>query len=121
MASLINNNDFDQVDFVVGPFFTKTVETASKLLESRKIPVLSPISSGEINGGVNLIQTRPTDIMMQQSIISFIKLHGADKNIVVLADKDKGYLESKILYTLPEAKLVNLQKSIYSKVIWHVF
>ncbi|WP_394907177.1 LysM peptidoglycan-binding domain-containing protein [uncultured Mesonia sp.] len=110
VASLINNNDFDQVDFVVGPFFTKTVETASKLLESKKIPVLSPISSGEINGGVNLIQTRPTDIMMQQSIISFIKLHGADKNIVVLADKDKGYLESKILYTLPEAKLVNLQK-----------
>ncbi|WP_187240737.1 LysM peptidoglycan-binding domain-containing protein [Mesonia sp. HuA40] len=110
VASIINNNDFDQVDFVVGPFFTKTVETASKLLESKKIPVLSPISSGEINGGVNLIQTRPTDIMMQQSIISFIKLHGADKNVVVLADKGKGYLESKILYTLPEAKLVNLQK-----------
>lgn len=113
VSEIINTNDFSETQLVIGPLLTANLEEASRLLDNASVPVLSPLTSGELNGKSNLIQTRPSDLMMEQALITYLDSLKQGKNILILTDKKHQFIKDKLAYTIPEARIITQKKEDY--------
>ncbi|MDT0293908.1 LysM peptidoglycan-binding domain-containing protein [Mesonia ostreae] len=113
VTDIISKNDFSTTQLVIGPLLTANVEEASRLLNNKNVPVLSPLTSGDLKGENNLIQTRPSDIVMEQAMISYLDSLKQGKNILILADKKHQFIKDKLSYTIPEARVITQRKADY--------
>jgi len=113
VSEIISKNDFSDTQLVIGPLLTSNVEEASRLLKNKNVPVLSPLTSGDLKGENNLIQTRPSDLMMEEALITYLDSLKQGKNILILADKKHQFIKDKLSYTIPEAKIVTQRKEDY--------
>ncbi|TXK74993.1 LysM peptidoglycan-binding domain-containing protein [Mesonia sp. K4-1] len=113
VSEIINTNDFSETQLVIGPLLTANLEEASRLLDNAGVPVLSPLTSGELNGKSNLIQTRPSDLMMEQALITYLDSLKQGKNILILTDKKHQFIKDKLAYTIPEARIITQKEEDY--------
>ncbi|SHI78747.1 amino acid/amide ABC transporter substrate-binding protein, HAAT family [Mesonia phycicola] len=113
LDEILRNNDFSNYQAVIGPLLTNNVEKASKFFNKYQIPVFSPLIDAELNGEENLFQTRPSQLMMEKTLITYIDSLKEGKNLIILADDKHEYLKSKLSYTFPEAKVVTQKKAEY--------
>lgn len=113
VSEIINTNDFSETQLVIGPLLTANLEEASRLLDNAGVPVLSPLTSGELNGKNNLIQTRPSDLMMEQALITYLDSLKQGKNILILTDKKHQFIKDKLAYTIPEARIITQKEEDY--------
>jgi len=113
VSEIIAKNDFSDTQVVIGPLLTSNVEEASRLLNSINVPVLSPLTSGDLKGENNLIQTRPSDLMMEQVMITYLDSLKQGKNILILADKKHQFIKDKLAYAIPEARVITQRKEDY--------
>lgn len=111
--AIINGNDFEDTDAVIGPLLRKNVEIAADELKRDNIPVFSPLSNREIEMKSNLFQTLPTDKMLRKKLFTYLKDNEVDKNFLVIADPKKGTQKTEILSILPQTKTVNLRKDAF--------
>ena len=87
VTQLLQDKTFEDVDAVIGPLTNNTFDIVSKALNQYNIPVVSPI-------GVNLklydnvFQSRPSDEMLRDKMIQYIKRDSLPKNIIVIADSN---------------------------------
>lgn len=104
VSTIINNNNFEEFDAVIGPLGQKNVEKAASMLKNNSVPVFSPLSNKEIKISRNVFQTLPGDDMLEKGMIDFIKSRIEGKNLIVIADKNKTTQRSKIMAAIPGAK-----------------
>lgn len=104
--NIINSNNFDNVDAIIGPFLQNTTEAAAARLESKKIPVISPLSNRAMRPFDNLFQSRPTDEMLVNSMLQYLDKNGRDKNIVIIYDGKATQIKDKLQSIFPSAKTV---------------
>ncbi len=109
IEDIINRNDFNNVDAVIGPLLSANVEKASSVLRNRQIPVVSPITP-RLNLASNLFQSRPSEDLLRQHMMDYISLAGEGKNIIIIADGKHTVVKNKILARYPNAKVVNPRK-----------
>lgn len=72
VASLIKNNDFSDVDVVIGPFTNSFVETAGQLLD-KNTAVISPLTNEVGKGGSNVFYAMPNENIQRQQLMMFLK------------------------------------------------
>lgn len=113
VLSIISSNNFDNVDAVIGPLVQETVEAAARALENRKIPVVSPLTNRQSGSLENYLQTRPTDDMLSNAMISYISENSAGKNVVIIADAGAANKKSQLMSALPSARIVNPKEGSY--------
>ncbi|PZD77291.1 LysM peptidoglycan-binding domain-containing protein [Mesonia sp. K7] len=107
VGEIIRQNNFDNTDMVIGPFLSSTVEEAAKLLQTQNIPVLSPLTSGNVDANTNLVQTRPTNEMQQEALIQYIDSLQAGKNVLILTDNKHKDIEARFLSNIPGSKAIS--------------
>lgn len=107
VSSIIQNNNFNNVHAVIGPLFQATSEEAAARLSGLKIPVISPISNRELRGMPNLYQARPSDDMLTEAMINYLRINSQGKNVIIIADSKHSEVKSKLMNALPNARLVN--------------
>jgi LysM repeat protein len=107
VSSIIDKNDFDNIDAVIGPLLRKNVEKAASELRSTDTPVFSPLSNKEVKISSNLFQTLPTDEMLQEAMLSYLKSHAQGKNIVLISDAKKHASKQAILAALTNVKTLS--------------
>lgn len=105
VETIIQSNDFSNVNAVIGPLLGKNIDRASSLLNARNIPVISPWSNN-VAGGNNIFVSRPEDNLLSKKMLSYLKANGSGKNIVVIADKKNSATLSKIKAIFPNLKTV---------------
>lgn len=103
---IINTNDFTGVDAVIGPLVQSTVEAAARKLQRDKIPVISPITKKETKNLENFVQTRPTDEMLAEVMISYIAEKVEGKNMLIVANPLAVETDTKLRIAFPEATRV---------------
>ncbi|NJW51686.1 LysM peptidoglycan-binding domain-containing protein [Salinimicrobium oceani] len=103
---LLNSHNFSNVDAVIGPLVQSTVETAARGLESRNIPVISPLTKKEAGSLDNFLQTVPTDEMLADAMISYISENANGKNLVIIADAGAVEKRRKLTAAFPAARMV---------------
>ncbi len=105
VSSIINANNFNNVDAVVGPLLSKTVAKAASELKRDNIPVFSPISNRAVNMTSNLFQTIPSDAMLADRLLNYMKPLAADKNVIIITDGKSPEEKAKLMAAFPDAKV----------------
>ncbi|MDX1544857.1 MAG: LysM peptidoglycan-binding domain-containing protein [Christiangramia sp.] len=107
VANIINTNNFNNVDAVIGPLVQTTTEAAASRLENRNIPVINPLSNREMRGYDNLFQSRPADELLKNAMLDYISRNASGKNIIIVADGKSFQIKNELSNMLPTARFVN--------------
>lgn len=115
IKKLVSENNFESVDVVLGPLYQANVESVAAELKRKNVPVISPISNKESKLYGNFFQTMPSDALLQDKLIKFIKNDTSEKNIVlILQTGDKfNEISSKLKEQFPKAKIAKIEKGNY--------
>lgn len=105
VQEIIEKNYFGYVDAVIGPLLGDVVETAAGMLNRKGIPVFSPLTKRDMMPYENLVQTRPSDLYMEDLMITYIDSIHTVENIVIIADPDKPRIVEKLKMKFPIAKV----------------
>ncbi|TRO65276.1 LysM peptidoglycan-binding domain-containing protein [Christiangramia sabulilitoris] len=106
VATIINTNDFSNVDAVIGPLLQDPTEVAASRLENRNIPVINPLSNRSMRGYQNLFQSVPSEEFMKNAMLEWISKHAEGKNVVVIADGKAFKIKGELNNILPNARSV---------------
>lgn len=106
VSSIINSNNFSNVHAVIGPLLQATSEEAASKLANAGVPVISPITNRELRGISNLYQARPSDDMLTEAMINYIKENSQGKNVIIVADSKHSAIRNKLSSAIPSARLV---------------
>lgn len=106
VSSIISSNSFSNVDAVIGPLFQATSEEAASGLTREGVPVISPITNRELRGISNLYQARPSDEMMRDAMIDFLRENSQGKNVIIVSDGSHSGIKNKLVDALPNARVV---------------
>ncbi len=111
VGKIISENNFENTDVVIGPLLQKNVSKAAYLLEEKNIPVFSPLSNRKTKLYANFFQTIPSQELLENKMLQFLKNNSEEKNIIIIADSKRGAQKQKLLEILPESKVVDLRTS----------
>lgn len=106
LSKILSQNDFSEIDAVIGPLLSKSVEYVAQELKSDDIPVFSPLSNRSIKLTSNLFQTVPDEELLIKQMIQFLKERSQGKKIILIADKDHK-TKSQILDAIPTATIIS--------------
>jgi len=105
-SRIIAENDFEDVDAVIGPLLQKNVEKAALELKRTGTPVFSPLSNRAVKMSSNLFQTLPTDAMLSEKMLNYLKQNESGKNFLLISDAKKAASKKAVLAALPNAKTI---------------
>ncbi|MGB3773915.1 MAG: LysM peptidoglycan-binding domain-containing protein [Leeuwenhoekiella sp.] len=105
---ILDQDDFSKVDVVIGPLLGQNVTEVGNKLRRQGIPVVSPLTP-RIEMSSNIFQSRPNDNILRDYMLEYIKISGADKNIIVVADSKSENEKNRILALYPDAKILDPQ------------
>jgi len=106
VKQIMNENDFSEVDVVIGPLYTENVEYVADVLKYDNILVVSPLSKKlEIENRFNLVQAMPTSYTTKNSVLKEVISERNDStNIVVfggLVDSiGANFIKTRLAYAL---------------------
>ncbi len=111
VGKIISENNFENTDVVIGPLLQKNVSKAAYLLKEKNIPVFSPLSNRKTKLYANFFQTIPSQELLENKMLQFLKNNSEEKNIIIIADSKRGAQKQKLLEILPDSKVVDLRTS----------
>jgi len=106
-TTILSQNDFSNIDAVIGPLLSKNVEKTASLLKRDNIPVFSPLSNRTIKLTSNLFQTLPSTNLLEAAMIDYLKENVGDRNVLLISDKNRSKQKDAILAALPTAKTLS--------------
>ncbi|PKP25127.1 MAG: peptidoglycan-binding protein LysM [Bacteroidetes bacterium HGW-Bacteroidetes-2] len=114
--ALFNRKNIKNVDVVLGPLRQVQVERVAADLEEKNIPVLSPLSNRQSKMYSNFIQSIPSNTILENAMISFIRENSDGKNIILIADGSKSAQQQKLQNAIPGIILINPGEGGYLKM-----
>ena len=93
IESIIKENNLENSDAIIGPFYQNNVEKTAELLSINQVPVISPLSKDTGNSFSNMLETIPTATVVKNAMFDFMRARNG--NIIAVVDKKK---ESVIAY-----------------------
>lgn len=108
VSSLVQSIAFDSVQAVIGPIMPKLFDVASASLKSKNIPLISPITK-TVNLSSNVFQSRPSEELMESTLLNYFKADSTAHFIIVsdMKNKEKAETLKKIF---PKASIVMSRK-----------
>ncbi len=110
VSRILDDNDFENVDAVIGPLTTKNFNTVAGALKKYHVPVVSPIGT-KIKLHDNVFQTRPSDDLLKSRVVSFVKSDSLPKNIVILSDSKNKVIANELKREFNTATIVFSRKN----------
>lgn len=104
IAGIVNANNLQSVDAVVGPFYQSNAEATARLLASNNVPVISPLSKDAGNSMANLYQTVPSNDILKNAMFDFMR--SKKGNVIAVVDKKKGSVIQYIKQNQPNVRFV---------------
>ncbi|HLU50752.1 MAG TPA: LysM peptidoglycan-binding domain-containing protein [Flavobacteriaceae bacterium] len=105
--TFFDSKNIKDVDLVIGPLHQADVEKVSSGLEKKNIPVLSPLSNRQGKIYDNFIHSIPSNTVLEDSMIEFIKNNQNGKNVVLICDNKKGNQKRKLTDNIPGLKVLD--------------
>ncbi|MFV8323317.1 PBP1 and LysM peptidoglycan-binding domain-containing protein [Flavobacterium sp. LB3P21] len=87
IAAIIKENNLENSDAIIGPFYQNNVEKTAELLSANQVPVISPLSKDTGNSFSNMLQTIPSAIAVKNAMFDFMRAKNG--NIIAVVDKKK--------------------------------
>ena len=85
VISLLKQNDFSNVDLIIGPFYKGLLELVADRVKD--IPIISPFSKTiDLTNRENLIQYVPSDECVHKKVLNLIKNEKQENELVIVKD-----------------------------------
>jgi ABC-type branched-subunit amino acid transport system substrate-binding protein len=106
--SIISGGSFVNPDAVIGPFYQVNVEKVASALESKNIPVISPLSKEDGKSYSNLFQSIPQNDAMKNAMFDY--MHSKNGNIIAVLDPKKNTIKQYLQEFQKGVKLVGVNE-----------
>lgn len=103
---IIKNEDFSNTNAVIGPFYQINVERVAMALESKNIPVISPLSREEGKGYTNLYQSTPLPDATKAAMLDY--LQSKNGNIIAVVSPKKQSMRQYLKDFYEKVKIVGV-------------
>ncbi|WP_298556184.1 LysM peptidoglycan-binding domain-containing protein [uncultured Algibacter sp.] len=110
VSRILSENDFENVDAVIGPLTPASFNTVAKELKKYNTPVISPIGTN-LKLHDNVFQSRPSDDLLKTKVINFVKSDTLVENIVVITDTKNITIANELKREFNAAKVVYSRKN----------
>jgi LysM repeat protein len=87
VAAIIKENNLENANAIIGPFYQNNVEKTAELLNVNQVPVISPLSKDIGKSFTNLYQTIPTTAAVKNAMFDYMRSKGG--NVIAVVDKKK--------------------------------
>ena len=108
IATIIQQNNLQNTDLVIGPFYQTNVEKTAGILSKNNVPVMSPLSKETGILYENLIQTMPSAEYMRDAMFDYMNSKAA--NIIGVIDPKKISTKKYILENHKNVKFVSFDE-----------
>ena len=109
VATVFKENNLENADVVVGPFYQSNVEKTAGLFAQNNVPVISPLSKDAGNPFDNLYQSIVATPVLKTAMFDF--LNAKQGNIIAVIDKKKETIRKYILGNQKEIKIAPLTET----------
>ena len=110
VIKILNENNFKDVDAVIGPLTPETFEKVATELKGMNVPVVSPIGTN-LTLYDNVFQSRPSDDLLKSKLINYVKADSLPKNIVIISDTKNSAIANEIKREFNSARMVFSRKN----------
>jgi len=110
VSRIIRENDFENVDAVIGPLTPASFNKVASELKKYNTPVISPIGVN-LRLHDNVFQSRPSDDLLKNKVVNFVKADSLIGNIIVIADTKNVAIANELKGEFNAAKLVYSRKN----------
>lgn len=106
VASIIAQDEFNDVDVVIGPFFQNNINLITQKLQNTDIVLVSPLSNEKaLTESNKVIQTMPYSEVLKSALLDYLIAQRA--NITVIVDDKKSSTKSFMQKEYPNIRVVN--------------
>ena len=88
ITSLLKENNLQNSDVVIGPFYQSNVDKTAELLVSNDVAVISPLSKDQSVSFPNVFQSVPSPDAVKNAMFEYMRSKGG--NMIAVVDKKKG-------------------------------
>ncbi len=120
ISKILNDNDFSEYDAVIGPLLSKNLDRVATELKKDNVPVLSPLTMPEKLYD-NVFQTIPSNDLLEETIINFVKSDSLSKHIVIISDSKHKRISDKLKQEFPLAKQIFSRKNKKGEEAYFVY
>ena len=110
VSRIIRDNDFENVDAVIGPLTPASFNKVASELKKYNTPVISPIGT-DLKLYDNVFQSRPSDDLLKNRVVNFVKADSLVSNIIVIADTKNMVIANELKQEFNAANLVYSRKN----------
>ena len=86
-ANIVQENNLQDSDAIIGPFYQNNLEKTTELLGKNSVPVISPLSKDIGNASPNLYKSIPNNEVLRVAMFDYMRAKGG--NIIAVVDKKK--------------------------------
>ena len=121
VSRIIDDNDFESVDAVIGPLILNNFNRAATELGKYNTPVISPTGSGDkLRLLDNVFQTRTPEELLKDKILNVVKSDTLKSNIIVISDSKNQNIATELKREFNQARLVYSRKDKEGKDSFYV-
>ncbi|MCF7569169.1 LysM peptidoglycan-binding domain-containing protein [Sabulilitoribacter arenilitoris] len=110
VVKILDDNDFETVDAVIGPLAKPTFERVASQLRRFQVPVISPTRS-DLKLYDNVFQSKPFDERLKTTLINFVKADTLVDNIVIISDSKHTEISNNLKKEFNQARQVYSRKN----------
>lgn len=120
ISKIIEANDLSDYDAVIGPLLPKNLDRIAYELKSDNVPVISPLTK-PINLFSNVFQTIPSDELLEETMIEFVKSDSLPKHVVIISDSKHKRISDKLSGLFSGAKQIYSRKNKDNKEAYFIY
>jgi LysM repeat protein/ABC-type branched-subunit amino acid transport system substrate-binding protein len=109
VAAVFAENNLENADAVVGPFYQSNVEKTANLFAKNNVPVISPLSKDAGNPFDNLYQSIVAAPILKTAMFDF--MNAKQGNVIAVIDKKKETIRKYILENQAAVKIAPLTET----------
>lgn len=87
ITAILRTGKLNDVDAVIGPLMPDNIERVATTLNKYQTPVLSPLTKN-VKLLDNVFQTRPSENLLNDKIVNFVKNDSSVSQIIIISDHD---------------------------------
>ena len=110
VAKILNENNFEDVDAVIGPLTPDSFNKVASELRVYNTPVISPIGEN-LKLYDNVFQSKPSDDLLKSKVVNFVRADSLISNIIIISDTKTSAIANDLKREFNQAKQVFSRKN----------
>tara|TARA_B100000953_G_scaffold96533_2_gene79089 strand:- start:10184 stop:11620 length:1437 start_codon:yes stop_codon:yes gene_type:complete len=114
ISNILSQNKFEDFDFVLGPLIPRNIDQVSRSIVKSKTPLVSPLSSNEIEINENVIQSMPSKLIQRKRMLKYIDSlidEEPDPCVMIIYDNKNRDVKDQLMARFPYSELINTDET----------